>query len=93
MHYLRASQPISFFKDNEPICGWMVGWTVVSPAHQVSNPVLAYTLNLFQYFRRHAFSGRKRSCRLRGAYGDSVKSQYVSLSKMLIGVRYACVRS
>jgi hypothetical protein len=37
--------------------------------------VLTFILDLFQNFRRCAFSGRRRSRRLRGAYGNFVKSQ------------------
>ena len=50
----------------------------------------------FSIFRRCAFSGRRCSTRLRGTYGDFVKSQdhicWPTLSKVLIGVGFACVR-
>src|ERR1043165_2497650 len=74
----------------------LVGGTVVSPAHQSSNPRFdigaRIFVDLFQAFRRCAFSGRRRSRRRRG--GDFVNFKMMcrlSIAKMLIGIGCACV--
>jgi hypothetical protein len=68
--------------------GWMVRWTLVSPAHLF--------LDLFQDFRRCTFSGRRRPRRRRGVYGDFVNLKMIcrlSLLKVLIGVGCTCMHS
>ena len=74
---------------------WLGGQWYPQPT-RVQILVLALFLDLFQDFRRCAFSGRRRSRRRRGAYGDFVNLKMIcrlSLSEVLIGVGCACVRS
>ena len=66
---------------------------MVSQSIRVQVLVLTFILDLFQDFRRCAYSGRRRFRRRRGDYDDFVNSKMIcrlSLSEVLIGV--VCAR-
>ena len=58
---------------------------MVSQPTKIQVLVLTIILNLFQNFWRCAFSGRRRSTRLRGTFGDFIKSQDHMLAHSLEG--------
>ena len=73
---------------------WLGGQWYFQPT-RVQILVLALFLDLFQDFRRCAFSGRRRFRRRRGAYGDFINLKMIcrlSLSEVLIGIGCTCVR-
>ena len=90
-----SRSPHTFCRANQHVVGWLEDSGFSSPPRLKSRCSHLSCVN-FSIFRRCTFSGMRRSTRLRGTYGDFVKSQdhicWPTLSKVLIGVGFACVR-
>ena len=79
-----SRSPHTFCRANQHVVGWLEDSGFSSPPRLKSRCSHLSCVN-FSIFRRCTFSGRRRSTRLRGTYGDFVKSQDHMLAHSLEG--------
>ncbi len=79
-----SRSPHTFCRANQHVVGWLEDSGFSSPPRLKSWCSHLSCVN-FSIFRRCTFSGRRRSTRLRGTYGDFIKSQDHMLAHSLEG--------
>ena len=86
-----SRSPHTFCRANQHVVGWLEDSGFSSPPRLKSRCSHLSCVN-FSIFRRCTFSGRRRSTRLWGTYGDFVKSQDHMLAHSLEGAHRGRVR-